>query len=120
MISLHDAMTRRNRPPTNLADEDQVVLFPSLASKSRDGKHWIVDLHGDVFAPGKLGLAKRVLLRWLRRAMQATADDLAGAIFSERIARFTAQNRPGRRLAVRVGHERIVTAKSRRNGHFQI
>lgn len=113
-------MTRRSRSPTDLAHEDQVVLFPTLAHKSRDGRHWIVDVHGDVFAAGKVGLGQRVLLRLLRRAMRASCDDVATPIFQERIARFTAQNRPGRRVAVQIGQDLVAHAKSRRNGHFQV
>ena len=43
--------------------EDHVVLYPTLGHLSRDGRHWIVDVHGDVSAPGKMTLGKRMLLR---------------------------------------------------------
>jgi len=52
--------------------------------------------------------------------MQASDESFAGELFRERIARFVAQDRPGLRIAVRVG-ERLVALpkKTRRNGHFQ-
>jgi phosphatidate phosphatase APP1 len=120
MNRLHDATMRRQRPLTKLGPDEQIVLFPSLAYKSPGGDEWIVDVHGDVFAVAPMGLGKRVLLRLLKRAMRATADDLATPLFQERIARFTAQNLAGKRIAVRVGAEHVALTKSRRNGHFQL
>ena len=72
MTSLLDVMTRRHRPLTNLARGDRVVLFPSLGHLSRDGRHWIVHVHGDVSTAGKMTLGRRVLLKLLQRAMRAS------------------------------------------------
>jgi hypothetical protein len=120
MTSLLEVMTRRARPLTNLDSEDRVVLFPSLGHLSQSGDHWIIDVHGDVSAAGRLSLGKRMLLKFLQRSMQASDEAFAGELFRERIARFVAHDRPGRRIAVRVG-ERVVglPKKTRRNGHFQ-
>jgi phosphatidate phosphatase APP1 len=114
------AMTSRPRPITNLAAEDQVQLFPSLAVPSDDGRHWIVNVHGDVSAPQPLSFSKRMLLKLLRRTMRATAEDFASPLFQERIRRFLAADRSGRRVAVRVGDQiHKLPKKTRRNGHFQ-
>jgi phosphatidate phosphatase APP1 len=120
MTSVLDVMTRRPRPLTNLAQEDRVVLFPSLGHRSKDGEQWIVNVHGDVSAAGKLTLSKRVLLRLLQRAMRASDEAVASELFRQRIARFLALDRPGRRVAVRIGERvHVLAKKSRRNGHFQ-
>jgi phosphatidate phosphatase APP1 len=120
MTSLLDVMKRRPRPLTNLAGEDRVVLFPALGHLSRDGEHWIVNVHGDVSAAGRLSLGKRVLLKLLQRTMRVGDEEFASDLFQQRIARFLALDRPGRRVAVRIG-ERVypLPKKSRRNGHFQ-
>ena len=63
MTSLLEVMTRRRtRPLTNLHSEDRVVLFPSFGHLSQAGDHWIIDVHGDVSAAGRLSLGKRMLL----------------------------------------------------------
>jgi phosphatidate phosphatase APP1 len=112
-------MMSRPRPITNLAAEDQVQLFPSLAYPGPGGKDWIVNIHGDVSAPQPLSFGKRMLLKLLRRSMRATADDFASPLFQHRIRRFLAADRPGRRVAVRVGDQvHRLPKKSRRNGHF--
>jgi phosphatidate phosphatase APP1 len=120
MTSLLEEMTHRLRPQTNLASEDQVVLFPSVGHLAPDGKHWLIDVHGDVFAPGHLNLGKRVLLRLLKRTMRAKTEDLESAIFQDRIARFVASDRPGRRIVLGMGEQLFaLPKKTRRNGHFQ-
>src|SRR5437762_4471638 len=120
MTSLLEAMKRRPRSLTNLAREDRVVLFPSLGQLSEDGEHWLVHVHGDVFSPGKISLSKRLLLRLLRRTMRAGTELFTSPLFQERIARFIARSRAGRRIAVRIGEETFRLSKqSRRNGHFQ-
>ena len=119
MNILLDEMTSRSRTPTNLAAEDRVVLFPSLGHLAADGKHWVVDIHGDVSTPSRMTLRKRLLLRLLRRAMQATSEDFAGEIFRERIMRFLAGERPGRPIVVLVGDEEyVLRKKTARTGHF--
>jgi hypothetical protein len=120
MSTLLEAMKRRPRPPTNLADEDCVVLFPSLGHLSADGKHWVIDVHGDVSSAGRLNLGKRVLLKLLQRAMRAPAEEIAGPLFQDRIRRFVAHDRPGRRIVVRVGGELFtLPKKTSHSGHFQ-
>jgi hypothetical protein len=67
-----------------------------------------------------MGLAKRVLLRLLKRTMRASDADIASPLFQERIARFVASGRAGRRLALRIAqHMHRMPKKSRRNGLFQ-
>ncbi len=113
-------MTRRPRPITNLAPEDRVVLYPSVAHLSADGQQWIVDVHGDVSMPSKLSFSKRMLLKLLARAMRAGQPELCNPLFQERIARFVAKDRAGRRLAVQIGDDVYrLPKKTRRNGHFQ-
>jgi phosphatidate phosphatase APP1 len=120
MPRLLNAMTRRPRPITNLAPEDRVVLFPSVAHLSSDGEHWIVDVHGDVSAPSQLSFGKRMLLKLLARAMRAGHTEVCSALFQERIARFVAKDRGGRRVAVQIGDATFrLPKKTRRNGHFQ-
>jgi phosphatidate phosphatase APP1 len=118
MTTLLEAMTRR--PLTNLVAGDHVVLYPTLGHLSRDGANWVVDLHGDVSAPGQMTLGKRMLLRVVKRAMRASDADIDSDIFRDRIARFVARDRAGKRIAVRIGeHTFRLTKKTGRNGHFQ-
>jgi phosphatidate phosphatase APP1 len=112
-------MTSRKGPNANLAAEDQVQLFPSLAYPSGDGHYWVVNIHGDISATESVSFSKRMLLKLLRRTMHATAEDFGSPLFQHRIRRFLAADRPGRRVAVRIGDNvHKLPKKSRRNGHF--
>lgn len=96
------------------------MLFPSLGHLSPDGQHWVVGVHGDVFASGKIGLTKRMLLKLLQRAMRAPDAAMASELFQQRIARFLALDGSGRRVAIRIGEQiHLLPKRSRRNGHFQ-
>src|SRR5687768_13527515 len=87
---------------------DQFVLFPSLGHLDADG-HWHVQVHGDVFsATRRVSLAKRFLLRMLQRSMHVPREALASEIFRRRIARFLANDGPGREICVQIGHQKHV------------
>jgi phosphatidate phosphatase APP1 len=119
MTRLLDAMTSRPRPPVDLADEERVVLYPSVANRSRDGEQWIAHVHGDVSSAGGVSLGQRVLLKLLKRAMRARDDEMLAPLFRERIERFVAQAKSGVRVAVRIAGDVHALAKAtRRNGQF--
>src|SRR5688572_24999024 len=66
------SMPRPSNQATNLQHDETVVLFPSLGHLSPDGETWHVQVHGEVFSQRtQVGIAKRFLLRMLKRAMQA-------------------------------------------------
>ncbi len=112
-------MRRRSGPETNLEQSDNVVLFPSLAHRTPDGSAWQVQVHGEVFSIGKVGLTKRFLLSLLKRAMGACEAEFQGETFQRRISRFVANDGGGKRVAVAVGDEtHLLPKSSRSNGHF--
>jgi hypothetical protein len=113
-------MSRPHNPATNLQHDETIVLFPSLGHLSPDGQTWHVQVHGEVFSKQtNVGLAKRFLLRMLKRAMQAPDTEMGTAIFQERIARWLASDGGGKRIAIKVGPSvHVLPKKSRKNGHF--
>lgn len=113
-------MFRSSPLDTNLTNDETVVLFPSLGHLSPDGQTWHVQVHGEVFSKQTtIGLAKRLLLRMLQRAMQAPDDEFGTPIFQQRIARWLASDERGKRIAIKVGPSvHVLPKKSRRNGHF--
>lgn len=110
---------RRKRIP-NLAPTDSVVLYPSFGHLVDNGSHWRISVHGTVFESGEIGIQKRILIRLLRRVMQATPDEMESELFRERIRCFIAQTEGGKRVGVRVGSQSVVFRKgTKRNGQFQ-
>lgn len=112
-------MTRGVQPLTTLRQEDRVVLFPSLACRTPDGQHWLVQVQGDVSVAGPPGVGARMVLRYLRRAMRAGDDLTTHPLFQTRIARFLARGRAGCRVAVRIGEAVYGLPSAGRHGLFQ-
>ncbi|MCE9527744.1 MAG: hypothetical protein K8R36_17010, partial [Planctomycetales bacterium] len=107
--------------PTNLTSDETIALFPSLGHLEEDGRTWRIQVHGEVFTHAeRISLGKRILLQLLQRAMKATPAELQSDIFRQRIERFLAVDKAGKKIALRIGHdEHILPKKSRGNGHFQ-
>lgn len=107
--------------PTNLTSDETVVLFPSLGHLEPDGRTWRILVHGEVFSQHeRISLGKRILLKLLQQAMKAPREALESDIFKERIERFLALDRAGKKIALRIGDDvHILPKKTRANGHFQ-
>ncbi len=117
--SLLTRMTRRPLPVTSLAGNETVALFPSLGHLTDGGQTWHIPVHGEIYSCGRVGLGKRFLLKVLQRAMKAPDAAIQSELFQARIARFLANDCPGRVLSIRCGGEPpVVTKRSRSNGHF--
>src|SRR5688572_6837815 len=112
-------LPRRRESLTNLQGDEQIVLFPTIGYRSPDGLSWHVQVHGDVFAQGPVSLGKRILLKLLQRTMKAPTGAFEGELFQQRIQRFLAQDRAGKKMAVKLGEAIHKLPKaSRKNGHF--
>src|SRR5437870_4913761 len=100
-----ERMMIRMKPLTNLQRDDDVTLYPSLASLQPDGKAWRVVVSGAVFRAGRLTLGKKLILGILRRAMRASREEFETELFRERVRGFVVDAAKGKRLAVRIGGE---------------
>ncbi|WP_145089812.1 App1 family protein [Anatilimnocola aggregata] len=116
---LSRVLPRRTDSLTNLQADEQVVLFPTIGYRSADGRGWHVQVHGDVFSQGPIGLGKRFLLKLLQRLIKAPADAFQSELFRYRVQRFLAKDEAGKQMAVKLGENIYVLPKrSRKNGHF--
>lgn len=116
---LSRVMPRRTESLTNLQPDEQVVLFPTIGYRSHDGRGWHVQVHGDVFSHGPVGLGKRFLLKLLQRVMKVPSGEFETDLFRYRIQRFLANDEPGKRMAIKVGDAvYVIPKRSRPNGHF--
>lgn len=105
---------------SNIQPADTVVLYPTYGSWDAEGLCWRVPIAGSVFQPRPEGLRQRLLLRVLRRVLQAQHSDLEGPLFQERIGGFLTVGERGRRIALTVGDRvELLPASSRANGHFR-
>lgn len=112
-------MEKPGKNGTNLTPGQTVVLYPTFGHLVEDGRAWRIAVQGTVFEAGQVGFRKRLLLRLLRRVMQARPEDLDTEIFQQRIQGFIAATEKGRRISVRVGpRSQILRKASNRSGYF--
>jgi phosphatidate phosphatase APP1 len=112
-------MAKPRKLNTNLEPGETVVLYPTFGHLVEEGRAWRIAVQGTVFESGQVGFRKRILLRLLRRVMQARPEDLDTEIFRQRIQGFIAATEKGKRISVRVGPESQVLRKaSNRSGYF--
>lgn len=118
-VKLLARIARRRSVITDLAGSDCARLFPSLGHLEADGRHWRIQVHGEVFAAGKVTLGKRFLLKLLQRAMRVPESEFASELFRDRIHRFLAVDGKGKRVAVECGDAvHVIPKRTRPNGHF--
>ena len=112
-------MAKSRNLTTNLEPGETVVLYPTFGHLVEDGRAWRIAVQGTVFEAGHVGFQKRILLRLLRRAMQARPEDLETEIFRQRIQGFIAVTEKGKRITVRVGpRSQVLRKASNRSGYF--
>jgi hypothetical protein len=118
-VKLLARITRRRSVITDLAGSDYARLFPSLGHLEADGRHWRIQVHGEVFAAGKVTFGKRFLLKLLQRAMRVPESEFASELFRARINRFLAVDGKGKRVAIECGDAvHAIPKRTRPNGHF--
>jgi hypothetical protein len=92
-----------------------VVFYPTYGHLRRGGREWSIDVRGVVFAPGKLTLRRRLVLRALRKFMRVQPHAFESEIFRQRIEGFLAVGERGCRVWLRIG-DRTYPLRRRSNG----
>ena len=106
-------------PISDLEPEHQVTLFPSLGYYDSQRGCWRAQIHGRVYSAGPVPLGRRLLLKGLRRAMNAAPEQLASDTFRQRIDGFLTSPEGRRRIVLEIAGERHqIRRRSRRNGAF--
>lgn len=104
---------------TAVSDRETVVLYPTLGHLAEQGNSWRVQVRGSIYEPGVVTLKRRLMLRVLRRVMDATPDCFESDIFRDRISAFAAGAARGRSVLLRVGsHTHELEKPTRRDGQF--
>jgi len=102
--------------------DEEVVLFPTAAVLSEDGKTWRVPVHGWVFEPEHDDLLRNQVLEELHEELEeelGIKPDLpAVRIFDDRIRWFLVDNERGKDVQIRVGGRIIDVGESDDDGHF--
>ncbi len=102
---------------SDLHGDEDLVFFPSVAHRVRDGRGWECEVRGCVYEPEKRSLIVG-LLREALELKHLEMTDREAAIFAERSRLFMVDNERGRTIIVRIGEREHVLGKSGPDGLF--
>jgi hypothetical protein len=102
-----------------VADDEQVAFFPGVARLDRNGKTWLVPVHGRIFEPEHDDLLRDAATKTLIEALDIDDDAAESAVFVERVRPFIADNERGKKLTLYVGKSQHVLPPSAEDGQFQ-
>jgi hypothetical protein len=105
------------REASVIKSDEQVVLFPALASRADDGA-WTAEVHGWIFEPERGSTWRNELLAALD--IQVQADGQTQGIFDQRARAFVVDNERDKSIALVLGDRRFVGEPSTANGHFRV
>ena len=103
---------------SSLKSDEEVVLFPTAAHLTEDGKNWIVPIHGWIFEAERDSLFRKGLLAGAAAALGLDRSAVESDIFRERAAWFLVDNERGKRLDLTVFPNGRKLGPSQANGHL--
>ncbi len=115
--ALSGATDEAELQPSNLADDEELRLFPALAYPHTQG--WEVHMRVWVFEPELHSWWRSIALRGLRRALELPQGSEGNAIFNARAQPFLADNERNKRIVLEIAGERYALPRTGANGHTQ-
>jgi phosphatidate phosphatase APP1 len=106
---------RRHRK--TVGREEQIVFYPSFASRTADGKSWSLIVQGCVFDPRIPWLRRSPVMGLIKRAMRI--DRSADEYFRQRMRQFLMSGLKGRAVTVAIGDHEFPVAESDYMGLFR-
>jgi phosphatidate phosphatase APP1 len=106
---------RRNRK--TVGREEQIVFYPSFASRTADGSAWSLIVQGCVFDPRIPWLRRSPVMGLIKRAMRI--DRSADEYFRQRMRQFMMSGLKGRTVNVVIGDLEFPVAESDYMGLFR-
>ena len=101
----------------SVSREEQIVFYPSFASRTEDGRGWSLVVQGCVFDPRIPWLRRSPVMSLIKRAMHV--DRAADEYFRKRMRQFMMAGLRGREVTVQVGEREFQVADSDYMGLFR-
>lgn len=118
MLALCGLPVAAAEPDTsNVSRDERVILFPTDASLSADGKTWSVPVHGWVFEPEAGDLLRYAVIREIKEDLAFVPDLKSLQRFEERVRLFLVDNERSKQIVVRIGDDLLRLRPSDKDGH---
>lgn len=98
-------------------DDEEVIFFPTCAHLDKEGKNWIIPIHGWIFEPEEDSIRRNLLLHALDDPI-AGDDEVKKKRFRERARLFLVDNQRAKRMVISLGDRSFTMRLSGANGHF--
>ena len=102
---------------SNLKAGETVVLMPSAAHRSADGREWIVPVHAWVYVPQNSQVRKGAIAELLKLRHGLVVTPASAPFFDARVNLLLADNKRGRTVLVDVAGTRATLPSTGANGH---
>lgn len=106
---------RRNRK--SVGRDEQIVFYPSFASRTEDGRGWTLVIQGCVFDPRISWLRRTPVMGLLKRAMRV--DRAAEEYLRQRMRQFLMAGLKGRSISIQLAEREFHVAESDYMGLFR-
>ena len=106
---------RRNRK--TVGRDEQIVFYPSFASRTDDGRGWSLVIQGCVFDPRIPWLRRTPVMSLIKRAMRF--DRAAEEFFRQRMRQFLMAGLKGRAISIELANREFQVAESDYMGLFR-
>ncbi len=103
---------------STIKTDEVVLLYPTYARQSPDGRTWQVTLHGSVYEPEVNSLKRAALLGSVRLALGQRIGEAELEVFDARARLFLIDHERRKSVRVRIGAEEYPAGTSGPNGQF--
>lgn len=114
------SLFRNSGAPSAIREDQEVLLFPSVARLSPDARTWEVVISGWIYEPERDSLWRALTIEWTRRRLGLARDLIRSPLFEQRSRMFLVDNKRGKRLALHLAGASACSAASGANGHFSV
>jgi len=99
------------------AADERVLLHPTAASRTADGRAWLVPVHFEVHEPEHDDPLRAALLEPLRRELRLAVGSDAASLFRDRARLFLVDHERREKRSVLVAGQRFELGPTEPNGH---
>lgn len=102
----------------DIKSDESVILFPTSAHLSEDGKQWVIPIHGWIYEPEDDSAWRSAAIEKLIKEMEFNPKAVENETFRRRARMFIVDNERGKELQVQIGTTKYDLKESAENGHF--
>jgi phosphatidate phosphatase APP1 len=102
---------------SSLRPGEALMLLPTAAYRSEDGRQWVVPLHAWVYLPQNSQLRRGTIAELLKLRYGLDVTPASAPYFDTRVNLLLADNKRGRTIVVDVAGARVTLPPTEANGH---